>query len=62
MGPVSRAPATAGKTFDLANFLLITLSVIAVVLESVAAIEARFGPYLRAAEWGFTLFSRGQIP
>ncbi len=52
---VFEADTTAGKVFDIAILFLITLSVIAVVLESVAAIELRFGPYLRAAEWGFTL-------
>ncbi len=52
---VFEADTTAGKLFDVAILLLITLSVIAVVLESVGAIEARFGQYLRAAEWGFTI-------
>ena len=52
---VFEADTTAGKVFDIAILVLIALSVIAVILESVGAIEVRFGPHLRAAEWGFTI-------
>lgn len=43
-----------GKAFDVALLWLIVLSVIAVVLESVPDIEARFDQILYFAEWGFT--------
>ena len=52
---VFESETTAGKVFDILVLFLIGLSVIAVSLESVAEIEARFGPELRAAEWGFTI-------
>lgn len=44
----------AGKTFDVVLLVLIVLSVIAVVLESVQGLAAVYGPVLRALEWGFT--------
>ncbi len=52
---VFESDTTAGRVFDILVLFLIGLSVIAVSLESVAEIEARFGPELRAAEWGFTI-------
>ena len=52
---VFEADTAVGRVFDIVLLLLISLSVIAVMLESVAAIEARFGPQLRAVEWGFTI-------
>lgn len=52
---VFEADTTAGKVFDIVLLVLIGLSVIAVILESVVSIQARFGPQLRAAEWGFTI-------
>jgi voltage-gated potassium channel len=52
---VFEADTTTGKVFDIVLLVLICLSVIAVILESVVSIEARFGPQLRAAEWGFTI-------
>lgn len=45
----------AGRWFDLLLICAIVASVAVVVLESVAAIRARYGPALTAAEWGFTL-------
>jgi voltage-gated potassium channel len=48
------ADTLAGKTFDVALLLAIALSVAAVMLESVTRIEARFGVWLRGAEWIFT--------
>lgn len=48
----------AGRTFDIALIVAILLSVLAVMLDSVASIAARFGPQLKAIEWFFTvLFS-----
>lgn len=43
-----------GKAFDVALLWLIVLSVLAVVLESVPDVEARFERMLYYAEWGFT--------
>ncbi|MEM6291785.1 MAG: ion transporter [Myxococcota bacterium] len=43
-----------GKAFDVALLLLIVASVVAVVLESVEAINVRFGTALRVLDWVFT--------
>ena len=43
-----------GKAFDVALLWLIMLSVLAVILESVPDIEARFERMLYFVEWGFT--------
>ncbi len=45
----------AGRAFDIVLLWLILLSVSAVVLESVPAIRARWGPALYTVEWAFTL-------
>lgn len=48
----------AGKAFDVALLWTIVLSVLAVMLESVAPIRAQYGEFIRIAEWAFTvLFS-----
>jgi len=52
---IFEADTPAGKLFDVALFLCIVLSVAAVMLESVGPIADRYGPPLRAAEWGFTV-------
>lgn len=44
-----------GQLFDEALLVLILLSVVAVMLDSVASINARYGDWLRIAEWSFTL-------
>jgi voltage-gated potassium channel len=44
-----------GRAFDVALIAAILLSLVAVMLESVADVEARFGVQLRAAEWFFTI-------
>ena len=55
---IFEADTPAGKTFDVALLITIGLSLLAVMLESVAPIAAEHGPALRAAEWIFTgLFS-----
>ncbi len=51
---IFEADTPAGKAFDVALLWAILLSVLAVLLESVAAYRAVYGPWLRAAEWGFT--------
>ena len=48
----------AGKAFDVALIVIIVLSVIAVMLDSVQAISIRYSGFLKIAEWVFTgLFS-----
>lgn len=48
----------AGRAFDIALIVAILLSVLVVLLDSVAGISRRFGPWLMGAEWFFTaLFS-----
>lgn len=49
------AESPAGKAFDVALILAIILSVLAVMLESVAPVRERFGHVLYIIEWGFTL-------
>ena len=51
---IFEADTAAGKAFDVALLWAILLSVLAVLLESVAAYRAAYGSWLRAAEWGFT--------
>lgn len=45
----------AGKAFDVGLLIAILISVLAVMLESVAHLRADYGPQLRAVEWGFTV-------
>jgi voltage-gated potassium channel len=52
---IFEADTSAGKTFDIVLLVCIALSVLAVLLESVSGIQVRYGPFLRAAEWIFTL-------
>ncbi len=47
----------AGRGFDVAFIVVIGLSILAVMLESVVSIRARFGHELRIAEWTFTALS-----
>jgi voltage-gated potassium channel len=52
---IFEADTPAGKAFDVGLLICIALSVVAVLLESVAPIRARYGTLLRAAEWIFTV-------
>jgi voltage-gated potassium channel len=52
---IFEADTPAGRAFDIALLLAILLSVVAVLLESVAAIQAAYGRALLIAEWFFTL-------
>jgi voltage-gated potassium channel len=45
----------AGRNFDLALIALIVASVVAVMLDSIDAMHARYGALLRTAEWLFTI-------
>jgi voltage-gated potassium channel len=48
----------AGKAFDVVLLWTILISVLVVMLDSVAEVREVYGPYLYALEWGFTvLFS-----
>lgn len=51
---VFEADTPAGRAFDVAVLAIILASVLAVLLDSVAVIHARYGTWLYAAEWGFT--------
>ncbi|MFN3885790.1 MAG: ion transporter [Aquabacterium sp.] len=52
---IFEADTVAGRRFDQALIALILTSVLVVVLDSVAAIEARAGLALEVLEWGFTV-------
>jgi voltage-gated potassium channel len=52
---IFEAETPAGQTFDVALLVAILLSVLAVLLESVAEIREDYGAWLYAAEWFFTL-------
>jgi voltage-gated potassium channel len=52
---IFEADTPLGKGFDVALLLAIFLSILAVMLESVAGVRERYGPLLRAAEWFFTI-------
>ncbi|MBF9237926.1 ion transporter [Hymenobacter sp. BT683] len=45
----------AGLLFDIVLLVVIALSVALVMLDSVRTVNARYGTYLRAAEWFFTI-------
>ncbi|MGK0290703.1 MAG: voltage-gated potassium channel [bacterium] len=49
------ADTPAGKAFDLALIIVILISVVAVMLESIKPIREEFGFYLRALEWILTI-------
>ena len=51
---IFEADTPAGKAFDVALLITIGLSLLAVMLESVAPVSAEHGTALRAAEWVFT--------
>ncbi len=51
---IFEADTAPGKTFDVALLLAISLSILAVMLESVRQIEQAYGAELRAVEWLFT--------
>jgi voltage-gated potassium channel len=52
---IFEADTPAGRAFDLALLLAIGLSVLAVILESVASIRVHYGFGLRTIEWTFTI-------
>ncbi len=52
---IFEADTAAGRAFDVLLLWCIVLSVLAVLLESVAAVNARYAWFLRATEWAFTI-------
>jgi len=52
---IFEADTPAGKTFDVVLLVAILVSVVAVMLESVAEIRDDYGRWLRGAEWLFTI-------
>jgi voltage-gated potassium channel len=52
---IFEAETPAGKAFDIGLIVAILLSVLVVILESVARIRQQYGPILHAMEWGFTI-------
>jgi len=51
---IFEADTTAGRRFDVTLLWLILLSVVAVMAESVASTQARWGELLRIIEWSLT--------
>jgi len=52
---IFEADTPAGKWFDIVLIISILLSVITVMLDSVGSIRAKYGEFLYAAEWFFTI-------
>ncbi|MCF8228627.1 MAG: ion transporter [Bacteroidales bacterium] len=52
---IFKAESPAGKTFDIILLISIILSVIIVFMDSVADLNASYGPELYVAEWFFTI-------
>lgn len=52
---IFEADTTAGKAFDIWLLILIVISTVAVILESVTTIRSSIGPALRMVEWGITI-------
>ena len=53
---IFEADSPSGKLFDVLLIASIILSVIVVMLDSVAAVQSHYGHLLLIAEWTFTLF------
>jgi voltage-gated potassium channel len=53
---IYEADTPAGKIFDLVLLVLIIISIVAVMLESVAEIHAKYGAQLEIIEWVITVF------
>lgn len=52
---IFEADTRAGRLFDVALIFMIMASILAVMLDSVGWIAARYGTWLRAFEWVFTV-------
>lgn len=53
---IFEADTPLGKAFDIVLMILIIASVIVVMLESVATLNAKYEDFFRALEWIFTVF------
>lgn len=53
---IFEADTPAGKAFDVILLILILLSVIAVMLETIASYQIRYGTFLYVFEWCVTVF------
>jgi len=52
---IFEADTPTGRAFDVLVIISILGSILAVMLESISGVAARYGPQLRALEWGFTI-------
>ncbi len=52
---IFKADTIAGKSFDIAVIVIIALSVITVIINTVDSIEHEYGNILHIAEWTFTI-------
>ncbi len=52
---IFEADTPAGKAFDVALLVVILLSIVAVMLESVSSFQVQYGGLLRTLEWIFTV-------
>jgi voltage-gated potassium channel len=52
---IFKADTTAGKSFDIAIIVIIALSVVTVIINTVDVIENNYGKILHIAEWVFTI-------
>jgi voltage-gated potassium channel len=52
---IFEADTPAGKLFDVILLVIILLSVIVIMMESVASLSARFGTLFHVLEWAFTI-------
>ncbi len=52
---IFKADTVAGKSFDIAIIVIIALSVITVIINTVNSVEQEYGKILHIAEWIFTI-------
>lgn len=52
---IFRSDTPAGKAFDVVLLIVILLSILAVMLESVKSIVQEYGPFIRTFEWVITI-------
>ncbi len=52
---IFKADTIAGKSFDIVLIVIIALSVITVIVNTVDTIELQYGNILRIAEWAYTI-------
>ncbi|PIQ20512.1 MAG: ion transporter, partial [Cytophagales bacterium CG18_big_fil_WC_8_21_14_2_50_42_9] len=52
---IFKSDTPAGKLFDVVLLVLILLSVLTVMLESIVSLQQKYETVFRAAEWGYTV-------